>query len=70
MQSNCKELIGVIPNEIEVESTVMLPEVEDTTKILRIKWLIKDDKFIFVAKSPKLNAKVTKRKISNWINFF
>lgn len=62
-RSNKPEVIQAMSNETEVESTVMLSEVEDTTKVLGIKWLIEEDKFTFVVKSPKLEGVVTKRRI-------
>lgn len=61
-KSNSEALVKHMNSEME--STTMLSEVEGTT-VLGLKWLIDSDKFTFVVKSPKLDQKITKRKIAS-----
>lgn len=59
-KSNSREVVGAMDSELE--KTLLFSEGEGTT-ILGFKWLIEEDKFNFVVKTPTFNGVISKRRI-------
>ncbi|XP_055325647.1 uncharacterized protein LOC129579531, partial [Sitodiplosis mosellana] len=49
-----------------MEKSMIFSE-EDSSTILGLKWLIEKDQFTFIVKSPKIEGKLTKRKIASCV---